>query len=146
MHFLINHSKKKAMTNDEKILHWINLSNYDVETAEAMLYTKRYLYVGFMCHQAIEKIFKACYIKLTEEIPPFTHDLEYIALKSGFYQSLSEKQKDFIGELNPLNIETRYSEYKEEISKRLTPSKCVNLLEQTKKLQQWTKETILSVK
>ena len=135
------------MTNAEKVQHWINLSNYDVETAEAMLQTKRYLYVGFMCcHQVVEKIFKACYVKLKEDTPPFTHDLEYIALKSGFYETLSEKQQDFIGELNPLNIEARYSEYKEEISKRLTPAKCAKLLEQTQKIQQWMKETILSVK
>jgi HEPN domain-containing protein len=117
-----------------------------METAEAMWQTKRYLYVGFMCHQVVEKIFKASYEKLQADTPPFTHDLEYIALKSGFYEGLSEKQQDFIVELNPLNIETRYSEYKDELSKRLTYTKCVELLEQTKKIQQWTKETILSVK
>ena len=134
------------MTNAEKIQRWINISDYDMETAEAMWKTKRYLYVGFMCHQAVEKIFKACFAKLKEETPPFMHDLEYIAIKSGFYEQLSEKQQDFISELNPLNIEARYSEYKEEIAKRLTNAKCIELLEQTKKLQQWTKETILSVK
>jgi len=134
------------MTNIEKIQHWISLSDYDVETAEAMLQTKRYLYVGFMCHQVVEKIFKACYAKLKEDTPPYTHDLEYIALKSGFYEILSEKQQDFIGELNPLNVEARYSEYKEEILKRLTPTKCAKILEQTKNIQQWTKETILSIK
>jgi len=117
-----------------------------METADAMLQTKRYLYVGFMCHQVVEKIFKACYAKLKEDTPPYTHDLEYIAVKSGFYEMLSEKQQDFILELNPLNIEARYSEYKEEILKRLTPAKCAKLLEQTKNIQQWTKETILSVK
>jgi hypothetical protein len=36
------------MTNAEKIQYWINLSDYDMETADAMLLTKRYLYVGFM--------------------------------------------------------------------------------------------------
>jgi len=134
------------MTKEEKIQYWINLSDYDLETAEAMLQTKRYLYVGFMCHQVVEKIFKACYAKLIENTPPFTHDLEYIALKSGFYEVLSAKQQDFISELNPLNIEARYSEYKEEILKKLTPAKCAKLLEQTKELQQWTKETILLIR
>ena len=134
------------MTNDKKIQHWINLSDYDVETADAMLLTKRYLYVRFMCHQVVEKIFKASYTKLKESTPPFTHDLEYIALQGGFYETLSEVQQDFIGELNPLNIEARYSEYKAVISKRLTPTKCAMLLKQTKEIQKWTKETILSVK
>jgi len=46
------------MTTEEKVRYWINISNYDVGTAEAMLQTKRYLYVGFMCHQVIEKIFE----------------------------------------------------------------------------------------
>jgi hypothetical protein len=38
---------------DSKIKYWIELSDYDFETAEAMLQSKRYLYVGFMCHQTL---------------------------------------------------------------------------------------------
>ena len=40
------------MTTEEKVNYWVELSDYDLETADAMLQTKRYLYVGFMCHQA----------------------------------------------------------------------------------------------
>lgn len=29
---------------------WLKLAEYDLDTAEAMHETKRYLYVGFMCH------------------------------------------------------------------------------------------------
>ena len=134
------------MTTEEKVKHWIKLSDYDLETAKAMLETKRYLYVGFMCHQGIEKIFKAVYTKCKEDAPPYTHDIEYLALKSGFYEALSEEQQDFIGELNPLNIEARYPEYKKEISKILTPLKCDQLFKETIKLQLWTKEMLLSVK
>lgn len=60
---------------DSKIKYWIDLSDYDLETAEAMLQSKRYLYVGFMCHQAIEKAFKAYYTKLKFETAPNTHSL-----------------------------------------------------------------------
>jgi len=134
------------MTTEEKVQHWIKLSDYDLETALVMLNTGRYLYVGFMCHQVIEKIFKAVYSKSKEDTPPYTHDIEYLALKSGFYETLSNEQQDFIGELNPLNIEARYPEYKQEISKILTPLKCDNLLKETTKLQLWTKEMLLSVK
>ena len=31
---------------------------YDLDTAKAMLKSERYLYVGFMCNLAIEKILK----------------------------------------------------------------------------------------
>ena len=44
---------------DGKVTYWIEMSDYDLETADAMLLTGRYLYVGFMCHQTIEKILKA---------------------------------------------------------------------------------------
>ena len=134
------------MTNEEKVEHWVSISDYDWETAVAMFETGRYLYVGFMCHQVIEKIFKAVYVKRKDDTPPYTHDVEYLAQKSGFYETLSEEQQDFIGELNPLNIEARYTEYKKEVAKRLTPSKCAELLEKTTKLQQWTKEMILLAK
>ena len=44
---------------NDKVTYWIEMSDYDLETADAMLATDRYLYVGFMCHQTIEKILKA---------------------------------------------------------------------------------------
>ena len=35
------------MANDN---YWLKIANYDLKTAEAMLKSKRYLYVGFMCN------------------------------------------------------------------------------------------------
>ncbi len=49
---------------EDRIQYWIDLADYDLETAKAMRQTQRYLYVGFMCHQAIEKILKAYYVKV----------------------------------------------------------------------------------
>jgi HEPN domain-containing protein len=125
---------------EEKVKYWEELSNYDLETAEAMLQTKRYLYVGFMCHQVIEKIFKACYTKIKEETPPYTHKLIYLAQHGGFYDMLSEEQINFVLEVEPLNIEARYTEYKERLLKRLSPDYCETLIKQTKTLQQWIVE------
>jgi HEPN domain-containing protein len=47
---------------DEKVKYWVDLSDYDYDTAIAMQQSSRYLYVGFMCHQTIEKILKAYYV------------------------------------------------------------------------------------
>ena len=128
------------MTSENKVTYWVELSDYDLETAMAMFQTKRYLYVGFMCHQVIEKIFKAYYSNLKEETPPYTHKLIYLAQHGGFYDLLNEGQIDFVLEVEPLNIEARYPEYKERLVKRLTPNYCEMLIEQTKTLQQWIKE------
>lgn len=47
---------------NEKIQYWIDIAEYDLETAKVMLEGKRFLYVGFMCHQVIEKVLKGYYV------------------------------------------------------------------------------------
>ena len=44
---------------NERIEYWLELADYDLQTAKVMLTGERYLYVGFMCHQTIEKAIKA---------------------------------------------------------------------------------------
>jgi len=134
------------MTNEERVQHWINLSDYDLDTAEAMLTTKRYLYVAFTCQQAIEKMFKAYYVKLKNEEPIYTHDLLRLVEKSGLVDFMTNEQRKFADMVNTYYIATRYQEYKSNIIKTLTYNKCVELLKQTKDIHQWTKEKILSVK
>ena len=133
------------MTQAEKITYWVELSDYDFETAEAMFATKRYLYVAFMCHQVIEKIFKACFSKLKEETPPYTHDLMLIADRAGFIEMLDNAQIDFLEQISPLNIRARYPDYKRELAQKLTKAICENLMAQTQELQQWTKKNILLI-
>ena len=58
---------------DDKVTYWAEMSDYDFDTANAMFETKRYLYVGFMCHQTIEKILKAYWSKVSEEPPLKIH-------------------------------------------------------------------------
>lgn len=124
---------------DDRVKYWLELSDYDLETAIAMLNSRRYLYVGFLCHQTIEKIFKAYYTFLTSETAPFSHSLSYLAKKGDFYDEFSEDQKDFIDRIEPLNIEARYPSNKERLLKSLTYEKCLDLIEKTKALQQWIK-------
>lgn len=44
---------------------WIEQAEYDLETAEHVLSTGRYLYVIFLCHLAIEKVLKAAVAEVT---------------------------------------------------------------------------------
>ena len=128
---------------DNKITYyWIEMSDYDFDTAKAMLETKRYLYVAFMCHQTIEKILKAYWSNVLEEPPLKIHSLSRLAEKSGLDKDMSEEQTDFIDELEPLNIEARYPSYKERLMKSLTPDRCKELIEQTDKLRIWIKSKL----
>jgi len=133
---------KSNLLMDEKVKYWLDLSDYDLETAVAMLKSRRFLYVGFMCHQTIEKIFKAFYTSSLSEVAPYSHSLSYLAKKGGFYNLFSEDQKDFIDQIEPLNIETRYPSHKERLLKSLNEQKCIELINQTKALQQWIKERL----
>lgn len=124
---------------NERITYWQDLSDYDLETAEAMLISRRYLYVGFMCHQSIEKIFKALYVKLLVNNPPKIHSLSVIAQKAGFLDLINTNFKELINTLEPLNVEARYPSYKEKMLKSLNEQNCINLITQTKDLQSWIK-------
>jgi len=130
------------MTNEEKINYWINLSNSDFIVAETLMKNGHNLYTGFMCHQAVEKIFKGYYVKIINGTPPFKHDLEYLAQQSGLYNFLNDDQISFIEILNPLNIEARYPDYKNKIAQYLTNERIQNVYEKTKDLLQWTREKI----
>jgi HEPN domain-containing protein len=134
------------MTTEEHINYWIEISDDDLKVAETLLKNGHYLYAGFMCHQVIEKILKGCYVKLKNETPPYVHDLPRLAKQADFYDLFSDEQKTFLNTLTPLNIETRYPDYKKLIAKLLTKDRTEQVFEQTKQMQQWTKETILSKK
>lgn len=95
-----------------------------------------------MCNQTVEKAVKAYFTKLNPETAPFTQSLSYLAKKGEFYESLSESQKEFIDQIEPLNIEARYPSHKERLLRSLTDSKCIELIQKTKELQKWIKEKL----
>ena len=62
------------MGNFDKAGYWFDGAEYDLQTAHAMLETRRFLYVGFMCHQTIEKSLKGVLVfrNPEEELPYIT--------------------------------------------------------------------------
>jgi HEPN domain-containing protein len=127
---------------NEKIRYWVDIAEYDLLTAEAMFETKRYLYVGFMCHQIIEKLLKAYFVKSKDQTPPYTHNLRILSETSGLSDSLDEETLLFIISLQPLNIEARYPSYKEAILKNLTQERCEHLINKTKEFFEWIKQKL----
>ena len=127
---------------NDKIKYWIELSDYDIETASAMLITKRYLYVGFMCHQSVEKCMKAVLSAKNEDIPPKIHNLIRLAEISGLFDKMSDGQKQTLFVLNPLNIESRYPSYKDALFSQLTKEKCEEIIKSTEELLLWIKSML----
>lgn len=73
-----------------------------------------------MCHQTLEKIFKAYWSSKKVEPAPMSHSLFNIAQSCGLNALFSEDQMDFISEMMPLNVEARYPSYKEKIFEGLS--------------------------
>lgn len=124
----------------DKVQYWIEIAEYDLETAKAMIETKRYLYVGFMCHQTIEKVLKAIFVaRFPNETPPYTHKLIKLAEITSLYEKMSQEQRDLIDTLEPLNIEARYPGVKKDIYSSLSKERCELIINKTEGLFQWIK-------
>jgi len=54
----------------DKVAYWIDIADEDLGVAEDLYNAKRWLYVAFMCHQAIEKTLKAYWCALSLMIRP----------------------------------------------------------------------------
>lgn len=133
---------KQKRDKNEIVSYWTEMADYDFETALAMQQTGRFLYVGFMCHQAVEKTLKAYYCAVKNNSPPYIHSLSRLAEQSGLLPALSETQLDTIDKLEPLNIEARYPSYKEQLMRSLNRNRCEELLTETQELTKWIKQKL----
>lgn len=131
------------MIMDEKVRYWIDIAEYDLETAKAMLESRRFLYVGFMCHQTIEKALKAYYQLIHEDMPPKKHNLFLLLEEIDLLSKLDEAQLKFLDMLNPLNIQARYPEYRDKIIKTLSRERAADIIVQTEELLSWIKSELM---
>ncbi|MBU1422402.1 MAG: HEPN domain-containing protein [Bacteroidetes bacterium] len=130
------------METKKKIAYWLDIAYYDLVSAKAMLDTKRFLYVGFLCHQTVEKCLKAYFWHTQKEEPLYTHNLLILSESSNFDKHASEKHFMLFNELMPLNIQARYPEDKKLLLKVLNEKKCKDILKRTKEFYAWIKKLL----
>lgn len=128
------------VTNDAD--YWIDLARYDLTSARAMLKARRRLYVGFLCHLAIEKTLKAYWAQTKKGTPPFTHDLPLLAERTGLLAEMNERARTIMNFLGPLHLAGRYPANKARMLKLLTPAKCTWLMKETKWLHRWIRNKL----
>ncbi len=137
------------MDNNEKYSYWEEYAQYDLDTANVMFDTGRYLYTLFMCQQAIEKIVKGVYVLFTGEEPVKTHNIALI------FNNLCDREEfqrlvtdeDFVhrkDEYTPVfvrllafYISARYPAYKEKLTSMLTKSDTEEILVKAKEVFLW---------
>lgn len=119
---------------------WLAQASYDLDTAEAMFKTGRYIYCVFMCHLSIEKALKACYVKKLKSNPPKIHDLSYLCEKMKL--GLPAQETIFLDELNDLSVPARYPDDLKKILKEYNKKRTEKVFNCTKRFLSWLKKNI----
>jgi HEPN domain-containing protein len=118
--------------------NFLGSAGYDLQTAEHMFETGRYIYVIFMCHMTIEKMLKAISAEVTEKTPPRTHNLIYLTKLTGVH--FAEDHFEFIAKLNNTSVVTRYPEDFQKLVEAYPEDIAKAYLHQTKEIIEWLRQ------
>jgi HEPN domain-containing protein len=123
----------------EKFEYWLDIAQYDLDTAEAMFASGRWLYVVFMCQQAIEKLCKGLYLLFIDDNIPMIHDINSLVTKlEGKLSSVINDDKRLLfAKLSAFYLNNRYPKYKERLSVSINREEAQNILEQTREAFKW---------
>ncbi|OGW60212.1 MAG: hypothetical protein A2V83_02370 [Nitrospirae bacterium RBG_16_64_22] len=118
---------KRAKRSD--IAAWVDASSYDMQTARSLLKSRRYIYVLFMCQQALEKLLKAHVTKRTGTLPPRIHNLVRLGELAGV--DSCREDMAFLERLSLYYIQGRYPPEIQVLAKAVTRSVAAEHLERT---------------
>jgi HEPN domain-containing protein len=119
-------------------LNWLHGSDYDLQTAESLFKARRYIYVIFMCHLAVEKLLKAIVAEASTAHPPRTHNLYRLLELSQI--ELPSIYEEIVAKLNGMSIATRYPEDVMALSAQVTRKVAQDYLSKTRELLRWLKQ------
>jgi HEPN domain-containing protein len=114
--------KKAKVVWPPAVQIWMDRVDYDLETARAMLKAGRYVYVVFMCQQAVEKTVKAILAFQGKEIKPI-HHISRLAEFAGILHEFDQETLTFIENLSGYYLNARYKETIDALSKALVEKK-----------------------
>jgi HEPN domain-containing protein len=126
----------------KEVKNWLDSAQYDLETAERMFETGRYIYTIFMCHLALEKVLKAKVEERTDATPPKTHDLEHLVGLAGL--SPAQDTEEFIVELSNISVVTRYPQDFQRMFKQFSKERAKYVLAKSEEVFQWIRKSIQS--
>ena len=123
-----------------EIKNWLDSAQYDLDTAEHLFNTERYVYTIFMCHLALEKILKAKIEEITDKTPLKTHNLRYLIKLSTLEPP--DYMFNFLSKLSDVSIPTRYPDNFDELLKSYDKKAANTYLTQTKEAFKWIKKSL----
>jgi len=121
----------------DPIQQWLEQADYDLDTAEDLFKSKRYIYAVFMLHLSIEKALKGLYNKKLGQVPPKVHNL--IMLANRVELDLTDARRVFLTMLNDGSVATRYPEQIALILEQYPRQRVRELLDQGQEMLAWIK-------
>lgn len=112
---------------------WFNQAEEHFQDALYLYQGSRYSACVFYCHQALEKILKACIIEFANKVPAKIHQLEKIAAEAGL--ELSQNWQKDLAEITRHFWKVRYPDFRRYVytnKKAAEPT-----LVKTKEIYQW---------
>ena len=127
------------MNSEEKFEYWLDIAKYDLETAGAMFAAGRWLYVIFMCQQAIEKLCKGLYLLYIDDDVPKIHDIHSIISKFAdkLPSAIGDDKRRLFNKLSAFYLNNRYPEYKGRLSMSLNEEESKIILDDTREAFTW---------
>jgi len=66
------------MTKADKYGYWLMLSDYDLDTVPYLADGRRWVYVAYLCQQAMERQLKGMYVYYNDTEAPKTHNANFL--------------------------------------------------------------------
>jgi len=127
-------SKPNKTEIKNSIKFWLDSAIDNLETARAMLRSKRYNFAMFMCQQTLEALLKCSFIKLKNERPPHIHKLPRLLTLIGI--EIPVWADKTILKVDAHYVKARY--FEDRFNRQIYNAKNASaLLKQTKKVLKW---------
>lgn len=123
-----------------QVKNWLDTALYDLETAEQMYATGRYIYTVFLCHLALEKILKAKVQEATGMLPPKTHNLRYLLKLSGV--EMPDDMFEFLSMLSDVSIPTGYPDDFAQLVQAYSGPVARKYADKTKEVFAWIRQSL----
>ena len=120
------------MNIEKQIRYWLDGASSDFEAAEALVQNGKFLQGLFFCHLVVEKALKAHVTKVKNEVPPKSHNLNYLSERAEV--EIPGDIRKFFGVLTRFQLEGRYPGYHPEIPSN---KECDQHLQKTKEILEW---------
>jgi len=127
------------MDAQQKYEHWLDIAQYDLETAKSMLSSGRWLYVVFMCQQAVEKLSKGLYTLYVDDNIPRIHNIKTIIeyFDNKLSTMIPKETNDFFDTLSAYYLNNRYPDFVSKLSSQIKEAEATKILSQTEEVFSW---------